>query len=66
MASPYIAGAYALLFNMTGGALPGQDARSRFINGAVPVHFFNHTKPAPVAKQGSGMINVKNTITAKV
>ncbi|KAF9353893.1 hypothetical protein BGX34_011306 [Mortierella sp. NVP85] len=65
MASPYIAGAYALLFNMTGGALPGQDARSRFINGAVPSHFFNHTKPAPVAKQGSGMINVKNTITAK-
>ncbi|KAF9347945.1 hypothetical protein BGX34_002792, partial [Mortierella sp. NVP85] len=65
MAAPYVAGSYALLFNMVGGALPGQDARSRFINGAVPGIFFNHTKPAPVAKQGSGLINVKNTLTSK-
>lgn len=65
MASPYVAGAYALLFHMT-KALPASDTRRRFINSAIPGHFFNHTKPAPVAKQGSGLINVKNAVTAKV
>jgi subtilisin family serine protease len=66
MSSPYVAGAFALLFNMTGGALPGQDARRRFINTAVPGSFFNSTKPAPVAKQGSGLINVKDALTSTV
>ncbi|KAK3811218.1 MAG: peptidase S8/S53 domain-containing protein [Benniella sp.] len=63
MSSPYVAGAFALLFNMTGGALPGQDARRRFINTAIPGSFSNRTKPAPVAKQGSGLINVKDALT---
>jgi len=65
MASPYVAGAYALLFDKS-GKLPAQDVRQRFLNAAVPGHFFNHTKPAPVAKQGGGLINVKNAITSKV
>ncbi|KAK3811216.1 MAG: peptidase S8/S53 domain-containing protein [Benniella sp.] len=64
MAAPYVAGAYALLFQMT-GALPASDTRRRFINSAIPGMFFNRTKPAPVAKQGSGLINVKNAVTAK-
>ncbi|KAK3811222.1 MAG: peptidase S8/S53 domain-containing protein [Benniella sp.] len=63
MATPYVAGAYALLFNMT-GPLPASDTRRRFINSAVPGHFFNHTKLAPVAKQGSGLINVRNALTS--
>ncbi|KAK3811223.1 MAG: peptidase S8/S53 domain-containing protein [Benniella sp.] len=63
MAAPYVAGAYALLFNMT-GPLPASDTRRIFINSAVPGHFFNHTKPAPVAKQGSGLINVQNALTS--
>ncbi|KAK3811217.1 MAG: peptidase S8/S53 domain-containing protein [Benniella sp.] len=64
MSSPYVAGAYALLFQMT-KPLPASDIRQRFINSAIPGMFFNHTKPAPVAKQGSGLINVKNTFAAK-
>jgi hypothetical protein len=66
MAAPYVAGAYALLFNMTGGILPASDTRRRFINSAVPGYFFNHTKPAPVSKQGSGLINVQNALTSTV
>ncbi|KAK3811221.1 MAG: peptidase S8/S53 domain-containing protein [Benniella sp.] len=64
MASPYVAGAYALLFNKTGGPLSALDVRRRFINSAVPGNFVNRTMPAPVAKQGGGLINVKNTLAS--
>ncbi|KAK3811256.1 MAG: hypothetical protein J3Q66DRAFT_414858 [Benniella sp.] len=33
------------------------------VNTAIPGHFPNHSKAAPVAKQGGGLINVKNAIS---
>ncbi|KAK3805129.1 MAG: hypothetical protein J3Q66DRAFT_393508 [Benniella sp.] len=49
MSAPYIAGAHALLLNI-------------LMNTAIPGHFPN-TKAAPGAKQGGGLVNVKNAIT---
>jgi hypothetical protein len=66
MATPYIAGAHALLFEARNKTLRGQDARQIFMNTAIPGSFFNDTEIAPVAKQGSGLINIKNAIAAKV
>ncbi|KAK3811220.1 MAG: peptidase S8/S53 domain-containing protein [Benniella sp.] len=64
MSSPYVAGAYALMFNKAGGPPSASDIRRRFINTAVPGNFFNHAKLAPVAKQGGGLINVKDALTS--
>lgn len=66
MATPYVAGAHALLFHARNMILRGQDARQIFMNTAIPGHFFNHAELAPIAKQGSGLINVKNAISVKV
>ncbi|KAI8345639.1 peptidase S8/S53 domain-containing protein [Mortierella sp. GBAus27b] len=65
MATPYVAGAHALLFEAHGKILRGQDVRQILMNTATPGRFFNHSEIAPVAKQGSGLINVKNAISAK-
>ncbi|KAG0205771.1 hypothetical protein BGX28_002694 [Mortierella sp. GBA30] len=65
MSSPYVAGAHALLFNAHKKILRGQDARQILMNTAVPGRFTNHKELAPVAKQGSGLINVKNAITVQ-
>ncbi|KAF9187924.1 hypothetical protein BGZ51_000944 [Haplosporangium sp. Z 767] len=65
MSSPYVAGAHALLFNAHKKILRGQDARQILMNTAVPGRFFNHKELAPVAKQGSGLVNVKNAITVQ-
>ncbi|KAF9362243.1 hypothetical protein BGX34_006544 [Mortierella sp. NVP85] len=65
MATPYIAGAHALLFEAHKKVLRGQDARQILMNTAIPGSFFNDTELAPVAKQGSGLINIKNAIAAK-
>ncbi|KAF8940137.1 peptidase S8/S53 domain-containing protein [Dissophora ornata] len=65
MSSPYVAGAHALVFSAHKKVLRGQDARQILMNTAVPGRFFNHTNLAPVAKQGSGLVNVKNAITAQ-
>ncbi|KAI1318450.1 hypothetical protein EDD11_006534 [Mortierella claussenii] len=65
MSSPYVAGAHALVFSAHKKVLRGQDARQILMNTAVPGRFFNHTDLAPVAKQGSGLVNVKNAITVQ-
>ncbi|CAO3565776.1 unnamed protein product [Mortierella alpina] len=62
MSSPYVAGAHALLFNAHKKVLRGQDARQILMNTAVPGRFASHKELAPVAKQGAGLINVKNAI----
>lgn len=36
------------------------------MNTAIPGRFLNHTKLAPVAKQGSGLVNITNAINVKV
>jgi len=68
MATPYVVGAHALLYNAHKRVLRGKDARQIFMNTAHPGHFAgNHTDPAPVAKQGAGLINVRNALlTASV
>ncbi|KAG0371291.1 hypothetical protein BGZ54_007480 [Gamsiella multidivaricata] len=65
MSSPYVAGAHALLFSAHKKVLHGQDARQILMNTAVPGRFFNHTALAPVTKQGSGLVNIKNAITVQ-
>lgn len=66
MSSPYVAGAHALLFQARKKVLRGQDARQILMNTAVPGRYFDHAELAPVPKQGSGLINVKNAISVKV
>ncbi|KAF9352733.1 hypothetical protein BGX26_009482 [Mortierella sp. AD094] len=65
MASPYVAGSHALLYSAHKKVLRGQDARQILMNTATPGRFFNHDEYAPVAKQGAGLINVKNAITTQ-
>ncbi|KAF9581252.1 hypothetical protein BGW38_001794 [Lunasporangiospora selenospora] len=65
MSSPYVAGAHALLFNAHKKILRGQDARQILKNTATPGKFFNSKEIAPVAKQGAGLINIKNAINVK-
>ncbi|KAG0246052.1 peptidase S8/S53 domain-containing protein [Mortierella sp. GBAus27b] len=64
MATPYVAGAHALLFESR-GKIPGVDARRILMNTAIPGRFFEHTETTSVVKQGGGLINVKNAISAK-
>ncbi|KAF8983237.1 hypothetical protein BGZ46_010609 [Entomortierella lignicola] len=65
MASPYVAGSHALLYSAHKKVLRGQDARQILMNTATPGRFFNHKGLAPVAKQGAGLVNVKNAITTQ-
>ncbi|KAK3805128.1 MAG: peptidase S8/S53 domain-containing protein [Benniella sp.] len=65
MATPCIAGAHALLFEAHKKVLRGQGARQILMKTAIPGSFFNDTEIAPVAKQGGGLINIKNVIAAK-
>ncbi|KAF9908228.1 hypothetical protein BX616_000202 [Lobosporangium transversale] len=65
MSAPYVAGAHALLYSAHKKVLRGQDARKILMNTAVPGSFFNHSVLAPVAKQGSGLVNVKNAVSVQ-
>ncbi|KAF9436084.1 hypothetical protein BGZ76_004868 [Entomortierella beljakovae] len=65
MSSPYVAGAHALLYNAHNKVLLGQDARKILMNTATPGKFAKHNEIAPVAKQGAGLVNVKNAINTK-
>jgi hypothetical protein len=67
MATPYIAGAHALLINANNNnPVRPEDARQKLMNTAIPGRLFEHMGLAPVAKQGSGLVNVKNAIGIKV
>ncbi|KAG0042212.1 hypothetical protein BGZ83_000753, partial [Gryganskiella cystojenkinii] len=63
MATPYVVGSHALLYNAHKRVLKSSEARQILMNTANPGHFSgNHSDPAPVAKQGAGLINVRNAI----
>lgn len=65
MAAPYTAGAHALLFSAHKKILRGQDARRILKSTAVPGRGFMEVYLTSVAKQGAGLINVKNAIQVK-
>ncbi|KAF9107976.1 hypothetical protein BGX27_008527 [Mortierella sp. AM989] len=65
MSSPYVAGSHAILYSAHKRVLRGQDARQILMNTATPGRFFEHSTLAPVAKQGAGLINVKNAIATQ-
>ncbi|KAG0088685.1 hypothetical protein BGZ92_005830 [Podila epicladia] len=65
MATPYTAGAYALLYNAHKKILKPVEARRILKATANPGFDYKHTTPASVAKQGAGLINIKNAIEVK-
>ncbi|KAF9406409.1 hypothetical protein BGZ94_003134, partial [Podila epigama] len=65
MATPYAAGAHALLYNAQKKIVRPLDARRIFKATATPGKFFKHEAIASVAKQGAGLINIKNAIALK-
>ncbi|KAG0315972.1 hypothetical protein BG000_005028, partial [Podila horticola] len=65
MATPYTAGAHALLYNAYKKVLKPVEARRILKSTANPGFDYKHTIPASVAKQGAGLINIKNAIEAK-
>ncbi|KAF9327284.1 hypothetical protein BG006_009385 [Podila minutissima] len=65
MATPYTAGAHALLYNAHKKILKPVEARRILKATATPGFDYKHTTPASVAKQGAGLINIKNAIAVK-
>ncbi|KAG0325811.1 hypothetical protein BG004_003101 [Podila humilis] len=65
MATPYTTGAQALLYNARKRIIKGEDARRILKSTASPGKNFKHKHLASVAKQGAGLINIKNAIAVK-
>ncbi|KAF9387278.1 hypothetical protein CPC16_007137 [Podila verticillata] len=65
MATPYTTGAQALLYNAHKKILKAVDARRILKSTANPGKNFKGTIPASVAKQGAGLINIKNAIAVQ-
>ncbi|CAJ0745168.1 8486_t:CDS:2, partial [Entrophospora sp. SA101] len=62
MATPYIAGCVALYLSATGIKQPTLDVRNAFMNYARPLKFPSGTVVSPVLQQGTGLVNVFDTI----
>ncbi|KAF9406674.1 hypothetical protein BGZ94_003009 [Podila epigama] len=65
MATPYTTGAQALLYNAHKKIIKGLDARRILKATATPGKNFKGKHFASVAKQGAGLINIKNAINVK-
>ncbi|KAG0335861.1 hypothetical protein BG004_008292 [Podila humilis] len=65
MATPYLTGAQALLYNAHKRILKGEDARRILKSTATPGKNYKHKHLASVAKQGGGLVNIKNAIAVK-
>ncbi|CAJ0759241.1 23820_t:CDS:10 [Entrophospora sp. SA101] len=66
MATPYIAGCVALYLSATGIKQPTLDVRNAFMNYARPLKFPSGTVVSPVLQQGTGLVNVFDTILGKI
>ncbi|CAJ0651907.1 9857_t:CDS:10 [Entrophospora sp. SA101] len=66
MASPYMAGCVALYLSATGVKQPTLDVRNVFMNYARPLKFPSGTVVSPVLQQGTGLVNVFDTILGKI
>ncbi|KAF9271142.1 hypothetical protein BGZ74_006447, partial [Mortierella antarctica] len=65
MATPYTTGAQALLYNARKRVIKAVDARRILKATAIPGKNFKGTLPASVAKQGAGLVNIKNAIAVQ-
>nr|CAG8475858.1 10376_t:CDS:10 [Entrophospora candida] len=66
MATPYMAGCVALYLSATGIKQPTLDVRNAFMNYARPLKFPSGTVVSPVLQQGTGLVNVFDTILGKI
>ncbi|CEP15986.1 hypothetical protein [Parasitella parasitica] len=66
MASPYVAGAVALLQESRGGnrAIGAQEVRTMLINNGHPFNVLHSESLESVARQGSGLIDVYHAVTS--
>ncbi|KAI8640225.1 peptidase S8/S53 domain-containing protein [Parasitella parasitica] len=66
MASPYVAGAVALLQESRGGnrAIGAKEVRTMLINNGHPFNILNSESLESVARQGSGLIDVYHAVTS--
>ncbi|KAG0078027.1 hypothetical protein BGZ93_003546, partial [Podila epicladia] len=65
MATPYTTGAQALLYNAHKRVIKAVDARRILKATATPGKNFKGTLLASVAKQGAGLVNIKNAIAVQ-
>ncbi|KAF9204559.1 hypothetical protein CPC16_007136 [Podila verticillata] len=65
MATPYTTGSQALLYNAHKRIIKAVDARRILKATATPGKNFKGKSPASVAKQGAGLINIKNAVAVQ-